>query len=297
MIMSVSGVAGFANPYSPQVRTLETEKSKVVAQQTAGSSSSDSTSQVGQIDSVNLSNEAQQKMVDATRISVTKEGVANAATFANDVPDLNAATQRLTPEAMAATAAWRERHTEYTGKVRDLVNQTFGLDASKNGWGANGAALTAIKNLAEKNGLIEPEMPPEMALMTQSNSTSMWDNSGGQATGVFDITSTGDGVGSGGNIRILFDSGMKPGAETTLVGLRDGRDSQGILAGIKGSSLGKTLDAIGGWTANGTTNAYAISSGGGGGNANVVGLVLSTGMDGYAAQKATTILSTLHDLL
>ncbi|WP_137140765.1 hypothetical protein [Azospirillum brasilense] len=235
-------------------------------------------------------------MSGATSFSVTADSLARAEAAANTVPGLNADAERFTPEAMAAHAAWREKHTEYRGKVRDLVNQTFGLDADRNGWSAGGAALTAIRNLAEKNGLIEPEMPPAVASMLQTTGGSMWTGKGG-STGMFDITFLPNGAETGGNLRILFDSGRKASADTSLVDLKTGgTNAQAALSDIRTSALGALLDSAGGWTPSSPANAYAITNGTDG-RGGVVGMVIAHGVDDDAKERSATIVRTLQRLI
>ena len=296
--MGIGSVSGFAPAYSQQAKATGDSKAAVAAPSTSTVGASGASSPSGPVDTVSLSPEAQLKMTASTRLTVTSGSIAQAAALAKGVPGLDADAQRFTPDAMAAHAAWREKHTEYMGKVRDLVDQTFGLNADENGWGASGSALTAIKNLAEKNGLVEPEMPPEVATMMQAKPGSVWGNSDNGTAGVFDIGFTQKGADSGGNLRILFDSNVKPGANNSLVDLREKSGSaQGLLSKIKNSPLDKALDSVGGWSPGGTANAYAISSGGSGADAKVVGLVLTENKDDYAKQNAVSILSKLHGLL
>ncbi|WP_454016991.1 hypothetical protein [Azospirillum sp. Marseille-Q6669] len=248
----------------------------------------------GPMDTITLSAEAQFRMSSATKLSVTAESLAQAAAAAKTVSGLDANADRFTPEAMAAHAEWRKNHADYTGKVRDLVNQTFGLDADRNGWAAGGAALTAIKNLAEKNGLIEPEMPPAVADMLQTTGESMWSGKSGGSTGMFDVTFLPNGAEKGGNLRILFDSGRKPGAGSSLVDLETGGpNAQGALAGIRTSALGASLDGAGGWSPGKSANAYALTDGSGG----VVGMIISNGLNDYARANSKTIVETIHGLL
>ncbi|MHA7062662.1 hypothetical protein [Azospirillum argentinense] len=249
------------------------------------------------MDTVTLSAEAQFMMSSPTRLSVTAESLAQAAAAAKTVPGLDADAERFTPEAMAAHAEWREKHTDYTGKVRDLVNQTFGLDAERNGWAAGGAALTAIRNLAEKNGLIEPEMPPAVANMLQTTGESMWSGKSGGSTGMFDVTFLPNGAEKGGNLRILFDSGRKPSADTSLVDLkRGGTNAQAALSNIRASALGASLDSVGGWTPGDAANAYAITNGKDG-HGGVVGMVIVNGVDDDAKERSANILRTLQGLI
>lgn len=271
--------------------------------QVAGASSSATPSQSGAPasepqDTISLSAEAQFKMNGATKFSVTADSLAQAATAAKTVPGLNADTELLTPEAMAAHAEWREKHTEYRGKVRSLVDQTFGLSADGNSWAAGGAALTAIKNLAEKNGLIEPEMPPTVAKMLHTTGGSMWTNKSGGSTGMFDIVFTKKGAEKEGNLRILFDGSMKPGASSSLIDLRDGdANARGALTKIKNSALGKQLDMVGGWNPGSATNAYAITNDKNGGNAGIIGVALANNTDDYAKNNAAKILNTIYRYL
>lgn len=99
----------------------------------------------------------------------------------------------VTPAAMAAHAEWRKKHTEHLGRVRGQVDQTFGLNAAENSWAASGAALTAIKNLSEKNELIEPKMPPDVANISRSTGDSVWSNQDGGTMGMFDFVFTQKG--------------------------------------------------------------------------------------------------------
>lgn len=271
--------------------------------QVAGASSSATPPQSGAPasepqDTISLSAEAQFKMNGATKFSVTADSLAQAATAAKNVPGLNADAELFTPEALSAHAEWREKHTEYRGKVRSLVNQTFGLSADGNSWAAGGAALTAIKNLAEKNGLIEPEMPPAVAKMLHTTGESMWTNKSGGSTGMFDIVFTKKSAESGGNIRILFDGSMKPGASRSLVDLKDGdANAQSALSKIRNSALGKQLDTAGGWNPGSAANAYALTSGKNGGDAEVFGMVLTNNTDAYAKANASKILDTIYKYL
>lgn len=251
----------------------------------------------GPVDTVSLSAEAQFRMSNAISFTVTADSLAQAEAAARTVPGLDADAERFTPEAMAAHAEWREKHTDYRGKVRDLVDQTFGLSADRNGWAAGGAALTAIKNLAEKNGLIEPEMPPAVADMLQTTGESLWTNTGGGTTGMFDITFLPNGAEKGGNLRILFDSGKKPGADGSLVDLKSASaDAQDALSSIRASALGAALDGAGGWSPGGSANAYALTNGKDG-NGGVVGVVISNGLDDYARANSKTMVETIHGLL
>ncbi|WP_143271964.1 hypothetical protein [Azospirillum brasilense] len=248
------------------------------------------------VDTVTLSTEAQFTMSSATRLSVTAESLAQAAAAAKTVPGLDANADRFTPEAMAAHAEWRENHADYTGKVRDLVNQTLGLDADRNGWAAGGAALTAIRNLAEKNALIEPEMPPAVANMLQTTGESMWSGKSGGSTGMFDITFLPNGAEKGGNLRILFESGRKPSADTSLVDLKTGgTNAQTALSNIRASALGASLDSVGGWTPGNAANAYAITNSMDG--RGVVGMVIANGVDDDAKERSANILRTLQGLI
>jgi len=250
------------------------------------------------VDTVGLSAEAQFRMSSATKFTVTADSLAQAAAAAKTVPGLNADAERFTPEAMAAHAEWREKHTDYKGKVRDLVDQTFGLSADRNGWAAGGAALTAIKNLAEKNGLIEPKMPPAVANMLQTTGESMWTDKSGGTTGMFDIAFLPNGAEKGGNLRILFDSAKKPGADSSLVDLKNGgANAQGALSKIKTSALGASLDSAGGWNPGGSANAYALTSGKNGGDAEIFGMVIANNAADYAKRNSKAILETIHSLL
>ncbi|KAA0685518.1 hypothetical protein DS837_13565 [Azospirillum brasilense] len=236
-------------------------------------------------------------MSNATRFTVTADSLAQAAAAAKTVPGLNADAERFTPEAMAAHAEWREKHTDYKGKVRDLVDQTFGLSADRNGWAAGGAALTAIRNLAEKNGLIEPRMPPAVANMLQTTGESMWTDKSGGTTGMFDIAFLPNGAEKGGNLRILFDSAKKPGADSSLVDLKNGgANAQGALTKIRTSALGASLDSAGGWNPGGSANAYALTNDTNGGG-EVFGMVIANNADDYARVNSKTILETIHSLL
>lgn len=251
----------------------------------------------GPVDTVTLSAEAQFMMSSPTKLSVIAESLAQAAAAAKTVPGLDADAERFTPEAMAAHAEWREKHTDYRSKVRDLVDQTFGLSADRNGWAAGGAALTAIKNLAEKNGLIEPEMPPAVANMLQTTGESMWSGKSGGSTGMFDVTFLPNGAEKGGNLRILFDSGRKPSADTSLVDLkRGGTNAQAALSNIRASALGVSLDSVGGWTPGNAANAYAITNGKDG-HGGVVGMVIVNGVDDDAKERSANILRTLQGLI
>ncbi|CAO3378125.1 hypothetical protein [Azospirillum argentinense] len=271
--------------------------------QVAGASSLATPSQSGAPasepqDTISLSAEAQFKMNGATKFSVTADSLAHAATAAKTVTGLNTDAELFTPEALAAHAEWREKHTEYRGKVRSLVDQTFGLSADGNSWAAGGAALTAIKNLAEKNGLIEPEMPPAVAKMLHTTGESMWTNKSGGSTGMFDIVFTKKGAEKEGNLRILFDGSMKPGASSSLIDLRDGdANAQSALSKIRNSALGKQLDTAGGWNPGSAANAYALTSGKNGGDAEVFGMVLTNNTDAYAKANASKILDTIYKYL
>ncbi|MBK3732048.1 hypothetical protein GAY29_02850 [Azospirillum brasilense] len=251
----------------------------------------------GPVDTVSLSAQAQFRMSGATRMAVTADSLAQAAAAAETVPGLNADAELFTPEALAAHADWREKHNEYRGKVRSLVDQTFGLSADGNSWAAGGAALTAIKNLAEKNGLIEPDMPPAAAKMLQTTGESMWTDKSGVSTGMFDVTFLPKGTEKGGNLRILFDGARKPDADTSLVDLKTGGlKAQAALSSIRASALGAALDSVGGWTPGSAANAYAITNGtdrrGG-----VVGMVIANGVEDEARERSATILKTLQSLI
>ncbi|TWA74504.1 hypothetical protein FBZ82_101520 [Azospirillum brasilense] len=251
----------------------------------------------GPVDTVTLSVEAQFRMSGVTKLSVTAESLAQAAAAAKTLPGLDADAERFTPEAMAAHAEWRESHTDYKSKVRDLVDQTFGLSADRNGWAAGGAALTAIKNLAEKNGLIEPKMPPAVANMLQTVGESMWTDKSGGTTGMFDIAFLPNGAEKGGNLRILFDGGRKPSADTSLVDLKTGgTNARAALSNIRASALGAALDSVGGWTPGGAANAYAITNGTDG-RGGVFGMVIANGVDEEARERSANILRTIQGLI
>ncbi|AWJ92430.1 hypothetical protein Sp245p_21960 (plasmid) [Azospirillum baldaniorum] len=163
---------------------------------------------------------------------------------------------------------------------------------------AGGAALTAIKNLAEKNGLIEPEMPPAIAKMLHTTGESMWTNKSGGSTGMFDIVFTKKGAESGGNLRILFDGSMKPSENSSPVDLKDGStNAQSALSKIRNSALGKQLDTVGGWNPGSAANANALTSGKNGGDAGVFGMVLTNNTDAYAKANASKILDTIYKYL
>lgn len=296
--MSINATSGYTQP-TPQMNTGKSSGTAPVASPSPSATPPLTGAPAsGPLDTVSLSVEAQFKMNGATKFSVTADSLAQAATAAKNVPGLNADAELFTPEALAAHAEWREKHTEYRGKVRSLVDQTFGLSADGNSWAAGGAALTAIKNLAEKNGLIEPEMPPAVAKMLHTTGESMWTNKSGGSTGMFDIVFTKKGAESGGNLRILFDGSMKPSVNSSPVDLKDGStNAQTALSKIRNSALGKQLDTVGGWNPGSAANAYALTSGKNGGDAGVFGMVLTNNTDAYAKANASKILETIYKYL
>lgn len=293
--MGVNGLSGYSPSATQLAKVASVDKGAAAA---VASSPSNAGSSPPPVDTVSISPEAQLKLGGANQIAISSDTLTQAAALAKGVAGLADDAQRFSPEAMAAHANWREKHTEYMSKVRDLVGQTFGLNADENGWAASGAALNAIKNLAEKNGLKEPEMPPKAAEMLQAKSWSIWGQTNDRQTGTFDIVFNKKGADNGGNVRILFDGSVKQSSSGSLIDLRGaGEKEQEMLSKVKNSALGKELDSIGGWSAKSKSNAYAITGNDDGGGASVVGVVLTENKDEYAKQNAAGILSTLRGLI